>query len=566
MREEIPVGAFQVAYFSMELAVNNSIPTYAGGLGILAGDMLRSAADLGVPMIGVSLLYRKGYFRQRFDESGWQFEEPEKWNPYEELIELRERVSLTLDGRKVAVRAWLYKVIGSRGDIAPVIFLDTDLPENTEDDRAITASLYSGDTRHRLRQEAVLALGGMRMLAKLGATNLQKFHMNEGHAALITLELYRLYAKGELPLEDVRRRAVFTTHTPVPAGTDHFSRALVESVLGVDFVPESVAHLVWTAGEGGGLNMTRLGLTFAEYVNGVAKKHGEISRELFPGYQIESITNGVHAGTWIAAPFARLYDKYFPGWKADPYYLRYALSLPEDELWGAHEEAKHELVTHVNERYHADFQDGYFTIGFARRAAAYKRGNMLFTDIERLARIAEKSKGIQIVYAGKAHPDDREGKLLIQEIIRNMRHIAPRVRCVYLEDYDMDMARMLVAGVDIWLNTPTRPHEASGTSGMKAALNGVPHFSILDGWWLEGHIENVTGFAIGPHPKDAEGRDTAGEEINDMYNKLEHVILPRYENARGEWVKMMKGAIAFNGSFFNTHRMLEQYVLNAYFK
>lgn len=563
MVEGIPMSAMIVAYFCMEIGIENETPTYAGGLGVLAGDMLRSAVDLGVPMIGVTLLYRGGYFRQRLDASGWQFEEKETWEPHRRLIELPERVSVVLEGRTVYLRAFLYKLVGVRGEMNPVIFLDADLPENTPEDRTITQDLYGGDLRHRLLQEAILAMGGMRMLAKLGATNIQKFHMNEGHSALLTLELYRLYGVCEDPVAEVRRRSVFTTHTPVAAGHDRFPRALVESVLGKETVPSSIAHLVWTDE---GLNMTHLGLSFSAYVNGVAKKHGEVTRDLFPGYQIESITNGVHAMTWIAEPFRRLYDRFLPGWRSDPYYLRYALSIPQEEIWNTHQETKRALVSYVNERYHADFREDYFTIGFARRAAAYKRGNMLFADINRLLKIASHSKGLQIVYAGKAHPNDRDGKLLIQEIIKNMRRVQPTVKCVYLEDYDMDIARMLVSGVDVWMNTPTRPQEASGTSGMKAALNGVPHFSILDGWWIEGHIENTTGWSIGPHPEHApEGGDDKAE-IEDMYTKLEYVIIPRYENEHDQWVRMMRSAIAINGSFFNTHRMVEQYVLNAYFK
>jgi len=561
--EGISMSTLQVAYFCMEMGVDSAMPTYAGGLGILAGDMLKSAADLDVPMVGVSLLYRKGYFKQHFDESGWQIEEPELWNPHEKLVELPVTVTLVLEGRPVVVRAWLYKLAGIRGNLNPVIFLDTDAPENTEEDRQLTAELYAGDERHRLLQEAILGLGGMRIIRKLGAINIQKFHMNEGHSALLTLELYRLAAGCADSLEEIRHRSVFTTHTPVASGHDQFPRELVERVLGKDIVPDAIADLVWKDNM---LNMTHLGLTFSLYTNGVAKKHGEVTRDLFPGYRIESITNGVHVATWVSEPFKRLFTKYLPGWEADPYSLRYALSIPQEELWRTHEEAKHTLIQHVNERYGRDLKEEVFTIGFARRAAAYKRGNMLFADPERLMRIAERSKGIQIIYAGKAHPHDNDGKLLIQHILENMRRVAPKIKCVYVEDYDMDIARELVSGVDLWLNTPVRPQEASGTSGMKAALNGVPQFSVLDGWWLEGHIENVTGWSIGPHPERLGEVDVNAEDIEDMYTKLEYVILPRFEGERDQWVKMMRQSIGINGSFFNTHRMVEQYVLNAYFK
>ncbi|OGZ19737.1 MAG: alpha-glucan phosphorylase [Candidatus Lloydbacteria bacterium RIFOXYC12_FULL_46_25] len=557
------MSSLSVGYFCMEMGIENEMPTYAGGLGVLAGDMLASCADLDVAVIGVTLIHRKGYFKQRFDQSGWQFEEGEEWNPFEKLALLPHEVSISILGRSVRIRAWLYKMKGVKGNLNPVIFLDTDVEGNTDEDRHITDKLYAGDARHRLIQEAVLGIGGMRILEKIGATNIQKFHMNEGHSALLTIELYRMYGSCDEPVQEVRRRSVFTTHTPVAAGHDQFDEGLVNEVLGSSYIPNSIKQMVF---EGGGLNMTRLGLNFSQYVNGVAKKHGEVTRQLFPGYQIESITNGVHAARWAAEPFARLYDKYLPGWRIDPYNLRYALSIPLEELWRTHEEAKGEMISYINQRYGVVMNKDVFTIGFARRATAYKRGNMLFSDIERLLRIAERSKGIQIIYAGKAHPNDNDGKLLIQQIIDNMRKVGHKITCVYVEDYDMEIAKRIVAGVDLWLNTPTRPQEASGTSGMKAALNGVPHFSVLDGWWLEGHIEGVTGWSIGPHPERAEMNNPDPEDIEDLYTKLEYVIIPRYENERDQWIKTMRQAISINGSFFNTHRMVEQYVLGAYFK
>lgn len=561
--EGISMSALQIAYFCMEIGISADMPTYAGGLGILAGDMLLSCADLEVATIGVTLLHRKGYFHQRLDPSGWQFEEEEKWNPEDHLIRLQHEVIITLEGRDVRVSAWLYKIKGGKGNLNPVIFLDTDIEGNSEEDRHITDQLYGGDLTYRLRQEAVLGIAGVRMIEKLGAVNIQKFHMNEGHSALLTIELFRRYAFCDEPMEEVRRRAVFTTHTPIAAGHDQFASDLVEGVLGREYIPEAIRPLVL---ENGILNMTRVGFGGSGYINGVAKKHGEVTREHFPGYHIESITNGVYAGRWVAEPLVRLFDKYLPGWHADPYALRYALSIPGDELWAAHMDAKRTLITMVNERYGAGMDPEFLTIGFARRATAYKRGELLFADIERLMRIAEHSKGIQIVYAGKAHPADNEGKLMIQRIIGDMRRINPKVKCVYIENYDMDIAKTLVSGVDLWLNTPTRPQEASGTSGMKAALNGVPQLSVLDGWWIEGHIENVTGWSVGPHPEQGNMNDPDPEDIADLYTKLEYVVIPRFENERGEWIKMMRSAIAINGSFFNTHRMVEQYVLGAYFR
>ena len=563
LTEGIMMSSLSIAYLCMEIGLENSMPTYAGGLGILAGDMMKSCADLDVAVVGVSLLYHKGYFRQRFDDSGWQVEEEESWNPYEKLILLPKEVTIELEGRNVHIRAWLYKQKGVRGNINPVIFLDTDIEGNSEEDRHITDRLYSGDQRHRIKQEAVLGIGGTRMLTVLGATNLKKFHMNEGHSTLLTIELYRKFIDSEDAIENVREHTVFTTHTPVAAGHDVFPQDLVLSVLGVHYIPSAIDAMVF---EGGVLNMTRLGLQFSSHINGVAKKHGEVTRELFPGYRIESITNGVYAREWTSAPFRRLFDKYLPGWQSDPFNLRYALSIPTEDIWEAHQEAKYRLIEHLNNNFNAEMNTDFFTIGFARRATAYKRANMLFSDIDRLIRIADKSKGIQIIYAGKAHPADRDSKLMIQHIIGTMRNIGYKIRCVYVPDYDMELAASLVSGVDLWLNTPTRPQEASGTSGMKAALNGIPQFSVLDGWWLEGHIEGVTGWSIGPHPEKGDRGDIDSEDIEDMYTKLEYIILPRFEGDRDQWVKMMRQSISINGSFFNTHRMVQQYVLESYFK
>ena len=563
MREGVDWSLLRIAYVSMEIGIDSNIPTYAGGLGILAGDHLRSATDLEVPIVGMTLLHRNGYFTQHIDESGWQHEEQATWRPEDHLTLLPERVSVTIEGRAVMIRGWMYLLKGISEYVNPVIFLDTNCEENTEQDRSITNNLYSGDHHHRLVQEVVLGIGGFRMLQALGATRLEKFHMNEGHSTLLTVELYKYFSKSENPVTEVRERTVFTTHTPVAAGHDVFPQALVRQVL-QDYIPQDIDSMVYSEGM---LNMTKLGLNFAEYINGVAKKHGEVTRELFPGYHIGSITNGVHVATWTSPAFAKLFDQFLPSWRNDPYSLRYALTIPSENLWDAHLEAKRALIGHVNARYHAELAEDVFTIGFARRATAYKRGNMLFSDMDRLRHIAAKSgKGIQLIFAGKAHPEDEEGKMLIQQIVQHMGTLVPQVRAVYLEDYDIALAKLVVSGVDLWLNTPMRPQEASGTSGMKAALNGVLHFSVLDGWWLEGHIENATGWSIGPHPERVVLDHVEQEDIDDMYMKLEYVIIPRYYEEREAWIRMMRHAIAINGSFFNTHRMVEQYVLCAYFK
>lgn len=564
IHEGINMNTLSVAYFCMEIGIENDMPTYAGGLGILAGDMLSSCADLKIPMIGVTLLHRRGFFKQSFDASGWQLEGDEEWDPNRYLTPLPHRTTITLRGRTVWIAGWLYKVRGGNGNVNPILFLDTDVEGNDPEDRRITDKLYGDDQTMRLLQEAVLGIGGLRMLESIGAQNIMKYHMNEGHAALLAVELYRKHIACDKPMEEVMRRCVFTTHTPVAAGHDKFPRGVVEEVLGTDYVPSAMNHSVYFYDD---LNMTRLGLNGSQFVNGVAKRHGEITRELFPGYRIESITNGVHARRWVSPHVAKVFEWYLPGWEKDPYNLRYALSIPGEEIWSAHENAKLDLIKHVAEETRVELDPNIFTVGFARRATSYKRGSLIFSDMERLLRIARASRGIQLVFAGKAHPHDHEGKLIIQEIQRHMNELRGKITCVYLPDYDMERARLLVSGVDLWLNNPKRPLEASGTSGMKAAMNGVPQLSVLDGWWLEGHIENVTGWSIGPHP---ERGPVAGDidriDAEDMYNKLEYLIIPKYENDRGEWVKVMRQAIAINGSFFNTHRMVEQYVLGAYFR
>ncbi|MFH1173818.1 MAG: alpha-glucan family phosphorylase [archaeon] len=547
-----------VAYFSMEIGIDQNVPTYSGGLGILAGDTLRSCADLNLPVVGITLLYRKGYFRQRLDEDGSQHEEPVQWTPEHVLTKLPNTITLTIEGRTVHVGCWMYEQKGALGQVNPILFLDTNLPENAEYDRAITDILYGFDNKYRLAQEIVLGIGGVKMLHSLDA-HIHKYHMNEGHSALLTLELYKeLKSEHKARVEVVRGKCVFTTHTPVPAGHDQFPKELAKSMLGEYITPE----MEQDAFEGEKLNMTYLGLRFSKFVNGVAKKHGEVSRSMFPGYHIESITNGVHSAFWTAEPMRKLFDKYIPQWQQDSFSLRYLLGIPKEEVWDAHMEAKKKLIEYVNAKCRVRMDEKVFTLGFARRATAYKRADMLFSDIRRLVKIAEANR-IQIIYAGKAHPKDTEGKDIIRKIFSTMKELRPKIEMCFVEDYNIEVAKMLVSGVDVWLNTPLRPKEASGTSGMKAAHNGVPHFSILDGWWIEGHIENVTGWSIGNPRADMENNHD--EDVEDMYNKLEYVILPTFYNQRDKWIEIMRHSIAINGSFFNTHRMVQQYVLNAYF-
>ncbi|HEY2065016.1 MAG TPA: alpha-glucan family phosphorylase [Gemmatimonadaceae bacterium] len=554
-----------VAYFSMEICLEQAIPTYSGGLGVLAGDTLRSAADLGVPMVAVTLLHRKGYFEQHLDAAGQQSETPVHWRPEEELEPVPVRATVRLEDRDVLITAWKYVVRGIRGHEVPVYLLDTMLPENSEWDRTLTDYLYGGDDHYRLCQEIVLGMGGASVLQAIGYTNGTIYHLNEGHSALLTLQLLEKQLEGRpvFELEDadfeaVRSRCVFTTHTPVPAGHDKFPLEMVRRVLG----DERVALLEACGGiHQGMLNMTHLALHLTRFVNGVAMRHGEVSRGMFPEYPIDSITNGVHAVTWTSPEFAALFDHRMPEWRRDNLYLRYAVSIPLEEIRAAHAASKAVLFDEVKRRTGEELDPGVMTIGFARRATPYKRADLIFSDLERLTKIARTIGKIQIVYGGKAHPHDAGGKELIRRIFSAREKLGDVVRIVYLENYEMALAAKMVAGVDLWLNNPMKPLEASGTSGMKAAMNGVPSFSVLDGWWVEGHVEGVTGWSIGGPELEA---DPTRDAV-DLYIKLERVILPLFYGLPFAYAEVMRSAIALNGSFFNTQRMVRQYVHNAYF-
>ncbi len=550
-------GKPKIAYLSMEIGIDEHIPTYSGGLGILAGDTIKSCADLNVPIVGVTLLCENGYFYQKIDENGNQIELPIQFAVSDLLELLPSTTSVTIEGREVKLRVWYYQFKGINGYVVPVFFLDSNIEGNDVWDRELTKHLYGGDNKYRLAQEIILGIGGIRMLQALGYKTIDKYHMNEGHAALGTLELYRQLND----VEKVRKKCVFTTHTPVAAGHDQFELSYAKSMLG-DILPEDILDDITFENK---LNMTRLALFFSHYVNGVAKKHGEVSRLMFPGHSIDSITNGVHTSTWVSEPFQKLFDKQIPGWRSDSYMLRSAFSLDKDEIWNAHMDAKKKLINFVNERYNAGMNYNDFTIGFARRQTAYKRPDMLISDPNRLTQIAEKTGPIQIIYAGKAHPKDGSGRDVIKKIFEIMKTIQGKVKITYIQNYDMMIGKMMTAGTDIWLNTPRRPREASGTSGMKAAHNGVPQFSTLDGWWLEGHIENITGWAIGPEKTEDEESDDENDR-NDLYNKLETWIIPKFYGDRDNWVRTMRSCIAINASFFNTDRMVQQYVLNAYFR
>ncbi len=549
----------------MEIGLRTEIHTYSGGLGVLAGDTIKSATDLRLPMVGVTLMARKGYFRQELDIHGRQTEAPDEWNPADLMTLLPQRIGVCFEGRPVLVAAWLYIVKSATGGTLPVLFLDTDLPENEPADRELTHFLYGGDSLYRLKQEVVLGIGGTRMLEEVGF-EIKKYHMNEGHSSLLTLELLKRFRKDieevwderlVWDIEKVRSLCVFTTHTPVAAGHDKFPYEMAEKTI-CDVIPINVIK-DFSGPEA--LNMTMLGINLSNYINGVAKKHGEVSQTMFPGYEIHAITNGVHSYTWVCESMRRLFDKYLPGWANEPEIFVRTGRIPDEELWDAHMEAKRKLINYVNRETQSDMNYDTLTIGFARRATAYKRADLLFSDIERLARIGEGR--LQIIYAGKAHPRDESGKQLIQRIFQMRERLKDRVKIVFLANYNMDIALNLISGVDVWLNTPLRPLEASGTSGMKACHNGVPNFSVLDGWWIEGHIEGITGWSIGP---SADAPADPSKDADDLYHKLENVLIPTYYNDRRGWIKIMENAISKNAYYFNTHRMMRLYVTEAYIR
>lgn len=553
-----------VAYFSMEMALDPGMPTYSGGLGVLAGDTLRAAADAGLRMVAVTLLYNKGYFTQVLDVHGKQLERPVRWEPEEFLERLDTRVAVEIEGRQVHICAWRYTARGVLGNEACAYMLDTDLPENTDDDREITARLYGGDEEYRLRQEMVLGPGGLAMLRALGYENVVTCHMNEGHSALLVFSLFGEEMQADPGadvaelMQRVRDRCVFTTHTPVPAGHDQFSPGLVSKILGPERYARLAEHNCLLDGH---LNMTYLGLHCSRYINGVSMRHEQVTESMFPGYPVNSVTNGVHAVTWTSPQFRELFDRHIPEWRRDNRYLRYAVGIEHTEIMEAHAKAKRALMKEVRVRTGVTLDPAAMTIAFARRSTPYKRADMLLSDLDRLRKIADQVGPLQIIYAGKAHPKDEPGKELIGRIFQLGEQLRSDVRVVYVPDYGMRVASYLVAGVDLWVNTPNKPREASGTSGMKAAMNGVPSLSVLDGWWIEGHIEGVTGWAIGEGWRVESDDDV---EAESLFDKLEFVVGPLFYGRPEEFARVMRYSIALNGSFFNSQRMLSQYVHNVY--
>jgi starch phosphorylase len=551
----------KIAYFSMEIALAKALPTYSGGLGMLAGDSLRSAADTGVSLVAVSLVPRRGYFEQHLDATGQQTETDVVWTPETTLPSANQKITLTMQGRDITLQAWRFDVVGHTGHVIPVFLLDSDVEGNDPWDRHLTDHLYGGDTYYRLCQETILGLGGIHLLHALGMQP-EVCHMNEGHAALLTIGLLEarrapspLSSATDADADAIRQQCVFTTHTPVPAGHDKFGLDQMVHVLG-----QERAATIERFGclHNDLLNMTYLALRFSRYVNGVSMLHGQVSQQMFPEYPVHAITNGIHAATWLSQPFQELLDKEIPAWRHDNQYLRSVYGIEPSVIDATHALGKQRLIATVKQRTGVDLDPNMLTLGFARRVATYKRANLLLQSPDRLIEIANRLGGLQILMAGKSHPADNGGKGLIREIFATAAKLeSSKLRILYLENYDWELGEQLTNGVDVWLNTPLRPYEASGTSGMKAAINGVPSLSVMDGWWIEGCAENITGWGI-------ENTEDEAEQAERLYDKLENSVVPLYAD-KVRWAEMRRHCIAINGTFFNTHRMLGQYVSNAYF-
>lgn len=539
-----------IAYFTAEIGLWSELHTYSGGLGVLAGDHVKSAADVGLPLVGMSLLYREGYGRQHLDDQGIQSETYAPIDPNDHLTNTGQTIQLPLDGSTLYASIWKASVVGVGGHVVSVYFLDTFHPNNSAEFVGLGARLYGGDDSTRVRQEYLLGVGGVRALQALGH-DFAGMHLNEGHCTFAMLEmLHQGWTREELA-----QRTLFTTHTPVPAGHDRFEWSLVEDVMG-DLLPSDARELVREAGdsEGGGrCSMSHLAVALSTAVNAVSNLNAQVASTMFGTTHIAPITNGVHHITWTSPQMSGLFDHHLPGWKEDPSQLGYAGRLPDAALRDARQVNRRILRELVHASTGVELDEHRLTIGFARRFATYKRANLVFSDLERLRSIG--AGRVQFVFSGKAHPKDEGGKQLIRDIFASAGEVAEDIPVAFIENYDMATGLAMTSGVDIWLNNPIRPLEASGTSGMKAAMNGVPNCSILDGWWPEGCEHGVNGWAIG-HSEDE--RDDARDAEN-IYNVLEHEVLPLWDEGPERWAKLMRASIATSARFTGT-RMIADYL------
>ncbi len=533
-----------IAYFSAEIGFDEKVKTYSGGLGVLAGDTIKAMADIEVPLCAVTLLYKHGYFKQVI-ENNQQQEEEDNWDFQNLLKDTGKTIQLNIDSTTLTVKIWKYEYIGVTGHKVPIYFLDTHLDENPEWAHDLTNYLYFGD---RIRQEIVLGIGGVRALRALGYStdDIEKYHMNEGHSAFLTLEIYREFGES-IGWDDgsVREKCCFTTHTPIPAGHDKFQyEDFYKALAGENnIIP---LHIKKLAGNNE-LNMTRLALSLSCYHNAVSRKHCEVTKTMFPHDTMDYITNGIHTLTWTSEHMQKIFDTYCAGWREDNTKLNQIFNAPCEEVRSAHDAAKKELISYVNENSVTGsmLKEEVLTIGFARRFIQYKDAELIFTNLNRLQELNTK---VQFIFSGKAHRQDTLGKEILRRIVQTAKTL-PNV--AFIPDYGMGVAKKLVAGCDMWLNTPIPPNEASGTSGMKAAANGGLHFSRLDGWSIEAYEMNGGGFPI--------------SEYEDFISNLQYKIIPMfYATNIKPWVSEMKLSIGVSGSYFNTHRMAREYAEKAY--
>ena len=538
-----------VGYFTAEIGLWSELHTYSGGLGVLAGDHVKSAADAEIDLIGVTLLYREGYGRQHIDDEGNQTESFGTIDPADHLIDTGLDITLPLDGGTLYAKIWKVEVVGVTGHIVPVYFMDTHHPKNSDYHQSMGARLYGGNDDVRIRQEYLLGVGGVRLLNML-QKDFIGLHLNEGHCTFALLELlYQGWTR-----EDLSKKILFTTHTPVPAGHDRFDWADVNEVVG-DLMPDDVVELVKSVGDpedGARCSMSHLAVALAEQVNAVSNLNAQVASTMFDNYHIHPLTNGVHHITWTSPTMAELFDEKLPGWKHDPTQLSYAGTIADEDLLAARSRNRRIFRELVKASTGVELEEKRLTIGFARRFATYKRANLVFKDLERLSKIGGGK--IQFVFSGKAHPRDEGGKQLIRDIYGSAKNLAAEIPVAFLENYDMDTGLAITSGVDIWLNNPIRPMEASGTSGMKAAMNGVPNCSILDGWWPEGCQHGVNGWAIGESEEDRDDE----RDAENIYSVLEEHVIPTWEKGGSVWANIMRSSIATSARFTGA-RMISEY-------
>ena len=539
-----------VGYFTAEIGLWSDLSTYSGGLGVLAGDHVKSAADAEIPLVGVTLLYREGYSRQHLDSDGIQSETYPVLDP-SEFLELTDiTIQLPLDNQTMYARVWCANVVGQTGHKVPVYFLDTTHELNSQYHQEIGQRLYGGNDDTRIRQEYLLGVGGVQLFDHL-QIELNGIHLNEGHCTFAMLELL---SRG-WSREQLTEKSLFTTHTPVPAGHDRFEWSLVKEIMG-DKLPDDAQELVRNAGDSEGGNrcsMSHLAVALSTSVNAVSILNAEVAQTMFSEKKIIPITNGVHHPTWTSSTMTKLFDEHLPEWKANPNRLKEAQKIPIEALKQARNENRKHLRDLVRNETGVEFEEHRLTIGFARRFATYKRANLVFHDLEKLREIG--AGRIQFVFSGKAHPKDEGGKQLIRDIFASAKTVEEEIPVAFLENYSMATGLAMTSGVDIWLNNPIRPLEASGTSGMKAAMNGVPNCSILDGWWPEACKHGINGWAIG----NAEDDRNDPRDAENIYSTLQNDVLPSWERKDETWANIMRESIASSAGFTG-RRMIEDYL------